>query len=142
MAFTHTIIQNVNIISTFSEDPSTLVAEIEIKTATRTFKKIAPISVGISALVGLHMVTSGCPIMDRLRPMARTHLPFATHEETTYRVLSMYLLAQYFIEKDGGTPDWEMKDLKNLMEDIHIVNSTFCQRIKEISKDFISLVIT
>ena len=34
---------------------------------------------------GLIMATAGCPWTDRLRPMARFHLPFATEAETVYR---------------------------------------------------------
>jgi hypothetical protein len=124
----------VPVLSPFSEVSSTTEADIEIQTATRTFRKKAPVSVGISALAGLHMVTAGCPIMDHLRPMARTHLPFSTHEETTYRVLSMYLLAQFFIKKDGGEADWDMERLEDLMEEVHQVNKTFCERIDDVAE--------
>lgn len=78
------------------------------------------------------MVTSGCPVMDKLRPMVRTHLPFATGEETMYRVLSMYLLAQYFLYKEGQRPDWDLKNLAEIYEAIHTVNKSFCQRLSGI----------
>jgi hypothetical protein len=78
------------------------------------------------------MVTSGCPVMDKLRPMVRTHLPFATREETMYRVLSMYLLAQYFLYKDGQKPDWDLENLGGIYEEIHTVNKSFCQRLLDI----------
>ena len=32
--------------------------------------------------LGIYMVTSGCPIMNKLRPMVRFHPPFATIAET------------------------------------------------------------
>ena len=55
----------------------------------------------VFSLIGIYMVTSGCPIMDKLRPMARFHLPFASTEETIYRAISTYLLGQYFLEQKG-----------------------------------------
>jgi len=119
-----------HIIERFRNTKSTDEADIHISTSTRTFEKRAPISVGISAMLGLHMATSGCPILDKLRPMTRSHLPFATVEETMYRILSMYMLAQYFQMAHGGEPDWKMEGLRTLMEDIRQVNKSFCERIK------------
>jgi len=119
-----------HIIERFRDTKSTEEADIHISTSTRTFEKRAPISVGISALLGLHMATSGCPILDKLRPMTRSHLPFATVEETMYRILSMYMLAQYFQMAKDGEPDWKMRGLRALMEDIRQVNKSFCERIK------------
>ncbi|MFH2204349.1 MAG: hypothetical protein ABIJ96_14625 [Elusimicrobiota bacterium] len=124
----------VDIVDYFKEVPSTALAQINISTATRKFAKRAPVSDGISALLGLYMVSSGCPVLDKLRPMARTHLPFATHEETMYRVLSMYMLAQYFHLRDGETPDWEMHGLAALMENIRDVNQHFVGRLQRVCK--------
>ena len=36
----------------------------------------------MSSVLGLIMATAGCPWTDRLRPMARFHLPFANEAET------------------------------------------------------------
>ncbi|MDI6757938.1 MAG: hypothetical protein QME32_07975, partial [Endomicrobiia bacterium] len=81
-------------------------------------------------------VTCGCPIMDKLRPMAYTHLPFANSGETVYRVLGTYLLAQYFLYKDGLTPDWDLENLQNIYEDIRVVNKSFSERVTSvINKD-------
>ena len=82
------------------------------------------------------MVTSGCSIMEKLKPMVRYHLPFATEEETRYRVISMYVLAQYFLFKRGKTVDWELKKLVDIYDDIQTVNKHFCKRLATIqSKD-------
>ena len=75
------------------------------------------------------MATSGCPILNKLRPMVHTHLPFATIEETTYRSISMYLLAQFFRKKRGFKADSELKELVTLYDDINLVNQSFCQRL-------------
>src|SRR5262249_50843326 len=78
----------------------------------------------------LYMVTSGCPVMDHFRPMLRVHLPFPNMEESVYRLISMYLLAQYFLSKEGRTPDWELKRLLTLCNDIQTVNRSFFKRIR------------
>ncbi len=48
----------------------------------------------MSSVLGLIMATAGCPWTDRLRPMARFHLPFASEAETVYRSVCMFLLAR------------------------------------------------
>jgi hypothetical protein len=66
--------------------------------------------------------------------MGRNHLPFSTMDETQYRVLSMYLLAQYFRAQDGKEPDWELERLKDLYEEIRAVNVAFSQRLKGVER--------
>lgn len=75
------------------------------------------------------MVTSGCPVLDKLRPMARFHLPFANTEETVYRALSMYALAQYFRHKKGDEADWNFEGLKKIYRDINRLNIDFAKRL-------------
>jgi hypothetical protein len=78
------------------------------------------------------MVTSGCPIFEKLKPMVRFHLPFASIEETKYRAISMYLLAQYFLYQQGSQPDWDLKKLAEAYENIRVVNESFCKRLRTI----------
>lgn len=68
-----------------------------VDTEIRRYSKHPSLQKGISSLMGIYMVTSGCLIMEKLKPMVRYHLPFATLEETSYRMVSMDLLAQYFL---------------------------------------------
>ena len=122
----------VDLVEFFKDSISHDEVDIEITTEARRYVKRTSLQSGISSLIGIYMVTSGCPVMDKLRPMVRTHLPFATGEETMYRVLSMYLLAQYFLYKEGQRPDWDLKNLAEIYEEIHTVNKSFCQRLAEI----------
>jgi hypothetical protein len=57
----------------------------------------------MSSVLGLIMATAGCPWTDRLRPMARFHLPFANEAETLYRSVSMFLLSRE-VCGGGATP--------------------------------------
>lgn len=105
---------------------------VQIETEDRTYIKNTHLQHGLSSLIGIYMVTSGCPNLDKLRPLVRSHLPFANAEETMYRVTSMYLLAQYYKLKNGLTPDWEMKHLIDIYKEINIVNKDFADRLSKI----------
>jgi len=102
-----------------------------IESINREYSKDATISDGVSAMMGLVMASSGCPILSRLKPLVRQHLPFATQEETAYRSLGMYLLSQSFKEKNGEKPDWKLEDFTHLYKEINIVNKAFCARLRE-----------
>ena len=121
-----------DVVEFFRKIVSHQISEVEIVTEARTYKKQASIQQALSSLMGMIMVTSNCPILDKLRPLVRTHLPFATLEETTYRVISMYLLAQFFLKQEGEQPDWELKELPKIYEQIQIVNRCFNTRIAEV----------
>ncbi|MFH2202419.1 MAG: hypothetical protein ABIJ96_04855 [Elusimicrobiota bacterium] len=104
--------------------------DVEIESPTRTYiKRKVLLSHGVSCLFGIYMVTSGCPILGKLKPMVRTHLPFATLKETAYRVIGMYLLGQYFMARRGKAADWDLKGLISLYKEITKVNRSFCDRL-------------
>jgi len=122
----------VEVINFFSDALSYEQVEIMIETSARNYIKKTSLQDGVSAMIGVLMVTSGCPVMGKLKPMVRFHLPFATLEETEYRVLSMYLLAQFFLWKKGNEPDWDMNNLINIYEDIKVLNLNVCKQIADL----------
>ncbi|HDZ87333.1 MAG TPA: hypothetical protein ENH38_01780, partial [Nitrospirae bacterium] len=75
--------------------------QVTVTTRERTYSRTTSLQEGLSSLIGIIMVTSGCPVMDKLKPMVRFHLPFATLQETVFRMVSMYLMAQYFRKMEG-----------------------------------------
>lgn len=103
--------------------------DLLISTEEREYSKITTMQTAVSSLMGVLMVSSGCPIMGMLKPMVKFHLPFSTLEETQYRVLSMYLLAQYFKHKNGIEPDWDMKKLSDIYREIRTVNLHISKKI-------------
>jgi len=115
----------------FREALSTDKGVITVKSSSRNYSKDITISDGMSAIMGLVMASSGCPILSRLKPLVRQHLPFATQEETAFRSLGMYLLSQSFINKNGGEPDWKLKNFTLLYEEINVINKAFCDRLRE-----------
>jgi heterodisulfide reductase subunit C len=122
----------VDIIDYFSNFVSHEPVEVIVTAQERKYIKRVTLQHGVSSLIGIYMVTGGCPIMEKLKPMVRFHLPFATIEETKYRAISMYLLAQYFLYQRDSQPDWDLKKLAETYENIRIVNESFCKRLRTI----------
>ena len=87
---------------------------------------------GLSSMMGLVMATSGCPLLDMLRPMAYTHQPFATLEETFFRAISVYLVAQYVRHTHDKTPILDLGGLQNIYYNINQVNTAFSKRLREL----------
>lgn len=124
----------VDVIEAFNGCVSYDKVEVTITTDARQYMKNDSLQAGVSSLLGILMVTSGCPVMGKLKPMVRFHLPFASLDETEYRVISMYLLAQYFIKKRGGRPDWDLENLPHIYEDIIKLNQNVCRRIADLEQ--------
>ncbi len=80
----------------------------------------------MSSVLGLIMATAGCPWTDRLRPMARFHLPFANEAETVYRSVSMFLL---FREMTAADSRPAFSALTELYANLHLVNRHMSRRL-------------
>lgn len=122
----------VDLVDFFREAPSYDEVEVQLNTEERSYSKKTTAQRAVASILGLYMTTSGCPIMDKLRPMVRFHLPFSNTAETTYRVISMYLMAQYFRNRKGLPSDWDLRGLTALYDDIHQVNLHFSKRLSQI----------
>lgn len=103
---------------------------VEVETPERTVSKNTSAQVGLCALLGLVMATSGCPHMALFKPMAAFHLPLASPGETVYRAASMFLLAQYFLNKETGQADLTMRGLEAFYRSIELLNEHMAQRIR------------
>ena len=107
---------------------------VTVTTDERTYAKDTTIQQGLSPLIGIIMTTSGCPIMEHLKPMVRFHLPFATLEETIFRMVSMHLLAQYYQARDGKQGEWNLDRLVKVYGQVSIVNRDFANRLRDAAK--------
>jgi hypothetical protein len=99
---------------------------VTVTQAERTVHAETTAQQALSSVLGLIMATSGCPWTDRLRPMARFHLPFASEAETVYRSVCMFLLARELVgagEKPG------FATLQDLYENLHVVNRDMSRRL-------------
>ncbi|HTL47554.1 MAG TPA: hypothetical protein VL688_05770 [Verrucomicrobiae bacterium] len=122
----------VDVIEFFKSAVSYEEIDLEVESPSRTYKARTALQYALSSLIGLYMVTSGCPVMDKLRPLAAFHLPLASTAESTFRSLSMYLLAQWFLQRKGETPDWSLKDLEKIYADIQTLNEWFLKRVQAV----------
>ena len=123
----------VELVDFFKNSISYEEIDVQIETEERQYTRQTTMQKGVSSLLGIFMVTSSCPVMDKLRPMVRFHLPFATIEETTYRAISMYLMAQFFRFRQGKEPDWELKNLVDIYKEVQMVNTSFQKRLSQIA---------
>ncbi len=102
---------------------------VEIETPERVYKKECAKQEALFSIFGLIMASSACPVLDWMRPLARFHLPFASVEETHFRVLALELIGQYFSE-----PEMTLKGAVDLIEEkykeISKVNQAFIKRIR------------
>jgi hypothetical protein len=105
-------------------------SQVIIMTKNRDYSKSTTLRDGLSALLGLCMTASACPALGKMKPLVRYHLPFATLEENVVRVASMYLLVQYFLSRRGVEPDWKLKGIQKIYDDIQLVNKGISERLK------------
>lgn len=95
----------------------------------RTYSKNTTVQMGLSPLLGIIMTTSGCPIMEQLKPMVRFHLPFASLEETIFRMVSMHLVGQYLRKQLGKPAEWSLDGLTRIYAKVGQVNNDFADRL-------------
>lgn len=121
------------IIPIFEQASSFDKVNVLVTSVEREIRKTTTVQRAVSSLMGLMIATSGCPFTQFFRPMARFHLPFCSEEETLYRAVSSYLLAQYYQNKRGVTPDLELSGLKQVYLDMQKVNRSIVERLKAAS---------
>ena len=109
-------------------------ATVEVRTPERTYVKECDVQTGLRSFLGLVMAASGCPILGRLKTMAYHHLPFANLEETLFRTVGNYLLKQYFVHKEGGRADLELRGLVVQGDELQAVSQAFKRRIDAASE--------
>ena len=103
---------------------------VTVVMAERTTMKDTTAQQAASSLMGLIGPCSGCPHTRFFKPMARFHQPFATELETLYRASSMYMLAQYFLEAEGGETDFGLAGLDGIYRNLHEVNTHCATRLR------------
>ena len=119
----------------FGDVISCRTAEVVVETKERSFMKKGSVQEVLFPLIGIYMSGSGCPSMAKFKPLLRHHLPFASSEETIYRVVTMYVAAQYMRMKAGLEPDWELSGIRELYDNVNAVNRDFCKRLTRATKE-------
>lgn len=128
-AYCRAALSIIDIVDFFNHNPNYQRAHCTVSMSDRTITAEKSICDAVSSLIGLRLACSGCPVLSRLRPMARFHEPFTTPYQTVYRATTMYLLGQYFCHADGDPADWDLGGLRKLYEAIGKVNMALSERL-------------
>lgn len=83
-------------------------------------------------LLGLRLLTSRCPILHRLSPLARFHEPFATSLSTVFRAFGYSLLQEYLRSHETGVPmAFDEETMKEYYEKVGEINLNLSQRLAD-----------
>ncbi len=107
---------------------------VEVRTPERTYLKRTDVQTALRSLMGLCLATGGCPVLARMKGPAQLHLPFATVQETLFRMAGSYLLGQFHVAEQGGKPDWKLEGLVRLYAELEEVNNAFKGRLDAAAK--------
>lgn len=101
--------------------------KINVRVITEQYeaRKHTDSQTALSALMGLILATSACPILGKLRPLAHTHMPFATPTEMVYRIASMHFFGNFLRDEPVG-----LEGLDGFFADIDKLNHAFARRLK------------
>jgi hypothetical protein len=118
----------------FKNIVSTEPVKATLTTDERVFSKNCSVQTAVASITGILMATSGCPVFSKLKPMVRFHLPFASLEETEFRVFSMYFLAQYLRGRKKLSQDNSVLALEKLYDEIQEINMLAARKIQELEQ--------
>jgi len=127
-------LQLAGVIDGFSDIVSYDKVKVTVESEERQVVATLAAQQALASLMGLIMASSGCPRTAVFRPMARFHLPFSSESETAYRVASMYLLAQHYLAREGGSADLALDDLERVYRGVHSVNRGMATRLRAASR--------
>lgn len=120
----------IEVVQEFSDRDSTEQIDVQVIASNRSYTHRCDVQMALRSLIGLVMASSACPYLSRLKGMARHHLPFSDRVETTRRTASFYLLEQFFLYRDGHTPDLALSGLRMIYDRLHEVNTCFAHRLR------------
>ncbi len=107
--------------------------KVEVITKERTYQLDTTAQRAMSSMLGLIIPTSGCPLTECLRPLARYHVPDASPEETLARVMSFYLLSLHVADRRSAEHKPVAFDkLKRIYDDLHTINRHMAERLKTV----------
>ena len=121
------------IVAAFHDTWSCEAVEVTVATPARLVTKRTGVHEALSGLVGLTLVTCGCPRLAPLRPLALGHLPFSDLEEMFAWIAALYAFAQIRRHQRGLVADWAFAGLPALTADVAAVLQGLLDRLEEVS---------
>ncbi|KMP10940.1 hypothetical protein UR09_04795 [Candidatus Nitromaritima sp. SCGC AAA799-A02] len=120
----------------FTDKISTEKVKVAVKIEDRSHYKETDLQTGISTMAGVINVTCGCPVLSQLRPMVLLHVPFASSEETTIRMLSLFLMKKFFEHKNkNAAPSLGLNGKMEFLKEVEKVNIGLVNRIRSMSSE-------
>lgn len=116
----------------FKDERSFKKVTVFVKTDERFYGKKTDLQTALFSLFGLIMASSNCPHLNIFKSMARFHLPFSTMEETSVRVLGMYLLSEYITHQEAPEKPINLEGLKEKYKNIENVNKNIIERVRSL----------
>jgi hypothetical protein len=120
----------VDIVGRFDNVASYDQVYLKVMTTERHIIKNTTAQKGISSMLGIIFPASGCPYTRFFKPMVRFHLPLATEQDTVFRAIGMYLMGQYFLSQEGFGGDFNLRGLKEIYHNMHIINVHIAKRLR------------
>jgi hypothetical protein len=120
-----------DLVESFDDCKSYIKTTVMVQDDHRVYYKKTDLQSGLISLFGLLMASSRCPHMKVFRPLVRFHLPFASTEETLFRVVSSRLLSNYF-QNDWLSFDKILEQLNACYKNVYQVNKGILNRINSV----------
>ncbi len=105
-----------------------------VTTPERNYIKKGDLQDSLRSLIGLVMATSGCPLMQPFKYMARYHLPFSSLEETICRITSTYLMRQLTANIDKKELSIDLQEIERLYNTMRSLNEAMATRLRNAVK--------
>ena len=122
-----------DLVTTFKNTASFAKCRVTCVTPERTMMKDTTVQEGLASILGLLMAISGCPIMDFFKPLAQFHLPFASVDESIFRIVAVYMLRQYYRKGNTLNHQFLLDDIKAHYGLVKQVNKGILDRILSIT---------
>lgn len=124
-----TAVDIAKVVERFQEVPSHKAVHVQADMLERSHCRQTDLQTALHSVLGLMMATGGCPVLSRMKGPARLHMPFATVDETLFRMVGAYFIGQYLQARQGAEPDWSLRSLAEFYEEVQTVNRHLKMRL-------------
>ena len=123
----------VDVVNRFENICSYDEADVEVVMPDRHVVNHTTAQRGISSMLGILFPSSGCPHAAFFRPMVRFHLPLATEQDTVFRAGGMYLMAQYFRQRQGMNGVLSFDGMEEIYSNMNLLNMNVAERLRHVN---------
>lgn len=123
-----------DVVKRFAQVRSYDALELEVITPERRIIHQTTAQRGISSMLGILFPAAGCLHTAFFRPMVRFHLPLSTEQDTIFRAGGMFLLSQYFRQKQGLAAGLNFDGLEKLYNAMNLVNMNIAERLRHVER--------